>query len=135
MLMVIFAFLVYQTMPHFVTQRTQYEARERASNTYAWHVFVLSNLVVEIPWATLASLFVFFPFYYLVGMYQNAIPTDTVTQRGGLMFVLIWTFMIFESTVTHGKKRQIAFLHQNLPVLTSKNLTTLKSINSKKIYI
>ena len=98
MLMVIFAFLVYQTMPHFITQRSLYEARERSSQTYAWYVFVVANIVVELPWSTIASLVVFFPFYYLVGMYRNAIPTDAVHERGGLMFFLMWSFMLFEST-------------------------------------
>ncbi|KZL71217.1 multidrug resistance protein cdr1 [Colletotrichum tofieldiae] len=98
MLLVVFAFLVYQTMPNFILQREQYEARERASRAYSWYVFVLVNIIVELPWNTLAALVIFFPFYYLVGMYKNAIPTDAVTERGGLMFLLIWAFMLFEST-------------------------------------
>ncbi|KAH8895219.1 hypothetical protein GQ53DRAFT_714839 [Thozetella sp. PMI_491] len=98
MLMVIFAFLVYQTMPYFIIQREQYEARERSSKAYAWYVFVLANIVVELPWAIFAALLVFFPFYYLVGMYQNATISGAVTERGGLMFFLMLTFMLFEST-------------------------------------
>lgn len=98
MLLVIFAFLVYQTMPHFISQRSVYEVRERQSRTYSWYTFMLSNILVEIPWATLAAILVFFPFYYLVGMYRNAIPTDAVTERGALFFLLVWAFMIFEAT-------------------------------------
>ncbi|KAK2777591.1 multidrug resistance protein cdr1 [Colletotrichum kahawae] len=98
MLLVVFAFLVYQTMPNFILQREQYEARERASRAYSWYVFMLVNIIVELPWNTLAALVIFFPFYYLVGMYRNAIPTDAVTERGGLMFLLVWAFMLFEST-------------------------------------
>lgn len=98
MLLVVFAFLVYQTMPNFIMQREQYEARERASRAYSWYVFMLVNIIVELPWNTLAALFIFFPFYYLVGMYKNAVPTDAVTERGGLMFLFIWAFMLFEST-------------------------------------
>ncbi|POS78197.1 hypothetical protein DHEL01_v203413 [Diaporthe helianthi] len=98
MLLVIFAFLVYQTMPHFIIQRQQYEGRESASRMYSWQVFILSNIVVELPWTTLASLLIFFPFYYLVGMNNNGIPTDSVTERGGLMFLIIWAFMLFQST-------------------------------------
>ncbi|KAE9568421.1 ZEB2-regulated ABC transporter 1 [Colletotrichum fructicola] len=98
MLLVVFAFLVYQTMPNFILQREQYEARERASRAYSWYVFMLVNIIVELPWNTLAAIVIFFPFYYLVGMYRNAIPTDAVTERGGLMFLLVWAFMLFEST-------------------------------------
>ncbi|KAI4601527.1 hypothetical protein KJ359_011657 [Pestalotiopsis sp. 9143b] len=100
MLLVIFAFLVYQTMPHFIVQRQQYEGRERASRVYSWPVFIFANILVELPWNTLASLLVFFPFYYLVGMNNNAIATDSVTERGGLMFFITWSFMMFESTFT-----------------------------------
>lgn len=98
MLLVIFAFLVYQTMPQFLLQRQQYEGRERSSRIYSWYTFLLANMVVELPWSTIASLLVFVPFYYLVGMNNNATQTDAVTERGGLMFLLTWSFLIFEST-------------------------------------
>ncbi|KAI0139473.1 ABC-2 type transporter-domain-containing protein [Hypoxylon sp. NC0597] len=98
MLLVIFAFLVYQTMPQFILQRQQYEGRERSSRAYSWYTFLLANVVVELPWSTLASLLVFVPFYYLVGMNENAIPTHAVAERDGLMFLLTWSFLIFEST-------------------------------------
>ncbi|KAF6833701.1 multidrug resistance protein cdr1 [Colletotrichum musicola] len=96
MLLVVFAFLVYQTMPNFILQREQYEARERASRAYSWRVFVLVNVAAELPWNTLAALAVFFPFYYLVGMQHNA--EEAQAGRGGLMFLLVWAFMLFEST-------------------------------------
>ncbi|KAJ9156438.1 Multidrug resistance protein cdr1 [Pleurostoma richardsiae] len=98
MLLVIFAFLTYQTMPHFIRQRELYEIRERASRTYSWGVFMLANIVVELPWNTFAALLVFLPFYYLVGMDRNGIPTHSVSERSGLMFLLLWVFLVFEST-------------------------------------
>lgn len=33
-------------------------------------------------------------------MNNNAIATDSVTERGGLMFFITWSFMMFESTFT-----------------------------------
>ncbi|OCK85345.1 hypothetical protein K432DRAFT_413340 [Lepidopterella palustris CBS 459.81] len=101
MLIVIFAFLVYQAMPNFIVQRDLYEARERPSKTYAWYTFVLANIIVDLPWNSLAAMLIFFPFYYLIGMYRNAIPTHAVPERGGLMFLLIWCFMLFASTFTN----------------------------------
>ncbi|KAH7165897.1 ABC-2 type transporter-domain-containing protein [Dactylonectria macrodidyma] len=98
MLVVIFAFLMYQTMPNFIAQRTLYEGRERSSKTYSWYVFVLSNLLVEMPWNTVAALVIYLPFYFLVGMYQNGEVTGTEHERGGLMFLLLWAFMIYEGT-------------------------------------
>jgi ABC-2 type transporter len=38
--------------------------------------------------------------YYPIGMFRNAIPDGQVTERGGLMFLLILEFMIFTSTFT-----------------------------------
>jgi ATP-binding cassette subfamily G (WHITE) protein 2 (PDR) len=101
MLIVIFAFLTYQIMPNFITQRDLYEIRERPSKTYSWYVFMLSNIVVELPWNTFASLLIYFPFYYLVGLYRNAEPTQTVTERGGLMFLFTWSFMVMAGTFSH----------------------------------
>ncbi|EXJ89900.1 ATPase [Capronia epimyces CBS 606.96] len=98
MIMVILAFLVYQTMPNFVVQRDLYEVRERPSKTYAWPVFMAANIVVELAWNTLAAPLIFFPFYYLVGMQRNAEPAHQVSERGGLMFLLSWCFTLFTAT-------------------------------------
>ncbi|KIW94662.1 uncharacterized protein Z519_04639 [Cladophialophora bantiana CBS 173.52] len=98
MLIVIFAFLVYQTMPNFVVQRSLYEARERPSKTYAWYIFMSANLVVELTWNTVAAPLIFFPFYYLVGMDKNAEASHAVAERGGLMFLLTLCFTLFTAT-------------------------------------
>ena len=100
MLMTIFGNIVQQTMPHFVTQRALYEVRERPSKTYGWKVFMLSNIVVELPWNSLMAVIIYFCFYYPIGMYRNAIPSHQVHERGGLMFLLIWSFLLFTSTFT-----------------------------------
>lgn len=88
-------------MPHFVVQRALYEVRERPSKTYSWKVFMLSNIVVELPWNTLMAILIYFTWYYPIGMYRNAIPDNQVHERGALMFLLIWAFMMFASTFTH----------------------------------
>ena len=49
MVSTIFSTLVQQTMPTFVTQRSLYEVRERPSKAYGWEVFLIANIVVEIP--------------------------------------------------------------------------------------
>jgi ABC-type multidrug transport system permease subunit len=98
MLLVVFAFLVYQAMPNFILQRDLYEARERAARMYSWVAFMLANIIVELPWNTLAGIIMYATFYYLVGMHRNAEPTDTVGERSGLFLLLMWVFMMFEST-------------------------------------
>ncbi|KAJ5627684.1 ABC multidrug transporter C [Penicillium lividum] len=101
MLMTIFGNLVQQIMPHFCTQRSLYEVRERPSKTYSWQAFMASNIIVELPWNTLAAFLIFVCWYYPIGLYSNAEPTDSVHERGALMFLLIWTFLLFTSTFAH----------------------------------
>ncbi|KAJ3578494.1 hypothetical protein NPX13_g2074 [Xylaria arbuscula] len=98
LLVVIFAFLVYQALPHFIVQRQLYEGRERASRMYSWYTFITSSIIVELPWGIFASLLIFFPYYYLVGMDKNAIRSHTETERGGLMYFILLTFLLFQST-------------------------------------
>ena len=100
MLMTMFGNLVQQIMPHFVTQRALYEARERPSKTYSWKIFMLSNIFVEIPWNTLMAVLIFVCFYYPIGMYRNAEPTHAENPRGALFFLFIWEFLAFTSTFT-----------------------------------
>lgn len=118
MLFTIFGQLTQQIMPHFVTQRALYEVRERPAKTYSWKAFMLSNIMVEIPWQTLMAVIIFACWYYPIGMCkykfiprvdrpmltvldQNAVPDHQVHERGALMFLLIWVFLIFASTFTH----------------------------------
>ncbi|KAF2812667.1 ABC drug exporter AbcA [Mytilinidion resinicola] len=101
MLMTIFGNLVQQIMPHFVTQRALYEVRERPSKAYSWKAFMLSNIIVELPWNGLMAIVIFFCWYYPIGLYRNAEPTDSVHERGALMFLFILTFLLFTSTFTH----------------------------------
>ncbi|KAI1802080.1 ABC transporter ABCl1 [Daldinia bambusicola] len=96
----IFGQLVQQTMPHFVVQRSLYEVRERPSKVYGWKVFMLSQIVVELPWNTLMAVFMFFCWYYPVGLYNNAAAAGQTTERGALMFLLLWAFLLFTSTFT-----------------------------------
>ena len=96
----VFGQMVQQTMPHFVIQRDLYEVRERPSKTYSWKVFMLSQIIVELPWNTLMAAVMYFCWYYPIGLYRNAEPTDAVTERGALMFLLILTFMLFTCTFT-----------------------------------
>ena len=98
MLMTIFGQLVQQIMPLFVTQRALYEVRERPSKTYSWKAFMISSLIVEIPWSALCAALLFFTWYYPIGLYANAAETNTVHERGALMFLLILAFLIFTCT-------------------------------------
>lgn len=100
-ILTVFGQLVQQQMPHFVVQRSLYEVRERPSKTYSWKVFMLSQIAVEIPWNSLMSLFMFLCVYYPVGFNKNAEPAGQVVERGGLMWLLFWQFLVFTCTFAH----------------------------------
>jgi ABC-type multidrug transport system permease subunit len=100
-LLTIFSNFSQQIMPHFITQRTLYEAQERPSKTYSWKVFILSNIFVEIPWNSLMAVLVFISWYYPIGLRQNAVEAGQVAERGVLMFLFILLFMIFAGTFTN----------------------------------
>lgn len=101
LLLTIFGQLVQQIMPHFVTQRALYEVRERPSKTYSWKAFIISNIVVELPWNSLMAVLIFFCWYYPIGLYRNAELSDEVTYRGFQFFLFVWMFLLFTSTFTH----------------------------------
>lgn len=101
MLMTIFGNLVQQIMPNFIIQRSIFEVRERPSKMYSWKVFMASNIIVELPWNFLVAVLMFFCWYYPVGLYANAQPTDAVHERGALMFLFMLVFLWFTSTFTN----------------------------------
>ncbi|KAJ7691101.1 ABC-2 type transporter-domain-containing protein, partial [Mycena olivaceomarginata] len=86
MLMTIFGNLLSQNLPHFALQRSLYEARERPSKTYSWKVFMLSNILVEIPWGMFCSVLLFITMYYPILF----VP---------ILFVM--QFLLFTSTFAH----------------------------------
>lgn len=97
-LLTIFGQLVQQSMPQFVIQRSLYEVRERPSKVYSWKVFMLSQIIVELPWNSLMAVIMFFCWYYPVGLYNNASEAGQLTERGGLMFLFLFMFLIFTGT-------------------------------------
>ncbi|KAI9369377.1 ABC-2 type transporter-domain-containing protein [Aspergillus egyptiacus] len=101
MLMTIFGNLVQQILPLFVLQRSMYEVRERPSKMYSWKVFMATNILVELPWNFLVAVLMYFCWYYPVGLYRNAQPTDAVHERGALMFLFLLAFLWFTSTFAH----------------------------------
>ena len=62
---------------------------------------MLSNILVELPWNTLAALLIFVTWYYPIGLYRNAIPAEQVSEREALFFLLVWAFLMFTSTFAH----------------------------------
>ncbi|GMG30719.1 unnamed protein product [Aspergillus oryzae] len=72
--------------------------QRRPSKAYSWKAFMLASIVVELPWNMLMAVPAYFCWYYPIGLFRNAYPTDSVTERGGTMFLLVLIFMLFTST-------------------------------------
>ena len=98
MLFLLFGNLLQQILPQFVAQRALFEVRERPAKTYSWKAFMLSNILVELPWQTLMAVIIFVEFYYPIGLYKNAEVTHSVKERGALFFLLVEAFLVFTST-------------------------------------
>lgn len=60
-----------------------------------------SNIVVELPWNGLMGVIIYFCFYYPIGLYNNAVPTGAVHERGALFFLFTLQFLLFTSTFTN----------------------------------
>jgi ATP-binding cassette subfamily G (WHITE) protein 2 (PDR) len=82
-------------MPLFVTQRSLYEVRERPSKAYDWKVFLIANIIVEIPYQIVLGILVYISYYYAVNGVQQ--PSD----RQGLILLFCIEFFIFASTFAH----------------------------------
>lgn len=98
-LLTVFGQIVQQSMPQFVIQRSLYEARERPSKVYSWKVFMLSQIIVELPWNALMGAVMYFCWYYPVGLYNNA--EGAVAERGALMFLYLLVFLLFTGTFSN----------------------------------
>ncbi|KAH6889280.1 ABC drug exporter AbcA [Thelonectria olida] len=93
--------LVNQQLPQFITQRSLYEVRERPAKIYSWKVFMLAQMVAELPWYTLASVLMWAVFYFPIGFYSNAQDADQANERAWLMLLLFWVFLVWVSTFAH----------------------------------
>lgn len=103
--------MIQITLPQFLDRRALFEGRERLSKTYSWSVFILSNLLSEIPWQTVVAVIQFVTWYFPLGMYhersdaaaqgQGATTAQRDDERAGLMFLIIYSFTLFSSTFSH----------------------------------
>ena len=56
--------LAQQVQGKFLNSRTVYEVRERPARMYTWSAFLVSEILVEIPWNMVASSLTFFCWYW-----------------------------------------------------------------------
>lgn len=94
MMTAIFAALVQQVMPQFIFQRDLYEVRERPSRTYHWAAFMVSNILVELPYSTLLGIMLF-------GAFSYPVFGITSSEQQGLILLFCIQFFVFGSTFAH----------------------------------
>ncbi|CCD23783.1 ATP-binding cassette multidrug transporter PDR5 NDAI_0C01220 [Naumovozyma dairenensis CBS 421] len=95
MFTVIFNPILQQYLPTFVQQRDLYEARERPSRTFSWLAFIISQIVVEIPWNLLAGTIAYFIYYYPIGFYRNASEAGQLHERGALFWLFSCAYYVY----------------------------------------
>ncbi|KAL3456645.1 ABC-2 type transporter-domain-containing protein [Aspergillus heterothallicus] len=93
LLCTIFGTMVNQIMPRFVMQRSLYEVRERPSRVYSWKVFIISQMLVEIPWQLVLGVCVWICFYFSV------FGTSTDAESRGLVLLFIVQFYIYAASM------------------------------------
>ncbi|KAJ5319606.1 CDR ABC transporter [Penicillium brevicompactum] len=93
LLCTIFNTLVNQIMPKFVVQRSLYEVRERPSRIYSWKVFILSQMLVEIPFQIILGVCAWACFYWSV------IGPEQDSERRALIMLFIVQFYIYAASM------------------------------------
>ena len=81
-----------QVEPRFVMLRDIFMHREKASLTYSWLVFVVSAIVIELPYAFITSLIYWLLWYFPVGyLYEPS--------RAGYSFLMYELFAVFATSL------------------------------------
>ncbi|GJN70074.1 hypothetical protein PLICBS_004126 [Purpureocillium lilacinum] len=93
LLYTIFPTLVNQIMPKFVVQRSLYEVRERPSRVYSWKVFILSQMLVEVPWQILLGICAWASFYFPV------FGTTETSQSQSLTLLFVIQFYMYAASM------------------------------------
>ena len=81
-----------QAEPRFTGLREVFMQREKSSLTYHWTVFVLSAIIVELPYAVVCTLIYWLLWYYPVGYFYTP-------SRAGYSFLMLQLFGVFATSL------------------------------------
>ena len=81
-----------QVEPRFTALRDIFIHREKASLTYQWPVFVLAAIIIELPYAFIASLVYWLLWYFPVGYFY-------APARAGYSFLMYELFTVFATSL------------------------------------
>ncbi|KAJ5540354.1 hypothetical protein N7513_008686 [Penicillium frequentans] len=93
LLCTIFNTLANAIMPNLVAQRSLYEVRERPSRTYSWQVFIVSQMLVEVPWQFCLGVCSWASFYWAV------FGANQTTEQNGLVLLYICQFFMYAASM------------------------------------
>ncbi|KAJ5902585.1 hypothetical protein N7495_003113 [Penicillium taxi] len=93
LLCTIFNTMVNMILPRFVVQRSLYEVRERPSRIYSWKVFIVSQILVEVPWQILMGVVAWVSYYWAV------FGTAQTSDRRALIMLFIVQFYIYAASM------------------------------------
>ncbi|EDK44697.1 multidrug resistance protein CDR1 [Lodderomyces elongisporus NRRL YB-4239] len=91
--------LIQQMLPYFAVHRDVYETRESPSRMFSWFAFIAGQITSELPFQVILGTLAYFCWYYPVGLYANAIATDSVAERGTLVWLYLVAFYVWCSTI------------------------------------
>ena len=60
---------------------------------------MIANILTELAWNALMGVIMFLCWYYPIGFVNNM--KEGATERSGLIFLLVLSFMLFTSTFAH----------------------------------
>jgi len=78
--------------PRFIILRDQFLAREKDNRAYSWVAFVMSAILVELPFTLLGGLIYWVLWYYMVGYFGE-------TSRAGYSFVMYELYSVFVTSL------------------------------------
>lgn len=85
-----------QLLPKWETLELLYSVREKPSKIYGWSVFVLANIVAEIPYNAVTGTLFFIGWYFGVGFSQPFTGSDKNT-RGVYQWLMLMSFQMWWS--------------------------------------
>lgn len=91
--------LMNQLQPQFVQARNLFEVREKPSKMYSWVAFIISSILVEIPFNIFCGTIFFLSWYFAIGFWSNAgLQGRTSASIGIYEWLLLMLFEMWFST-------------------------------------
>lgn len=93
MLLVLCLILMVLVQPRLIELRKIYDVREKHSKMYHWSVFVVANVLVEIPANLAISSIGFICWYFPVGWWR-----DISAGRGAFMYLVFISYQVYHTS-------------------------------------